>query len=224
MSIGALAILAKLGQVGMGVVYKARDVNLDRIVALKMIVGKPAVWPELRTRFAGETSALAGLEHPNIVRLYEYGEDDGTPFFAQEFVDGRSLEQVLNKQPLQPRDAAGHCETLARAVQQAHDRNVIHRDLKPANVLRGADGTLKITDFGLARKLDEPGQTQTGAVMGTPSYMAPEQAEGKKDIGAAADVYALGAILYECLTGRPPFVTGSVLETLEQVRRRDPPA
>jgi serine/threonine protein kinase len=175
-------------------------------------------------RFQTEAHAIARLQHPNIVQVYEVGEHEGKPFLALEFCAGGSLAQKLNGTPLPPREAAALVETLARAMRAAHEQHVIHRDLKPANVLLAADGTPKVTDFGLAKKLDEAGQTQSGAVLGTPSYMAPEQAGGKSpEIGPLADVYALGAILYECLTGRPPFKAATTLEGLipSQLRARD---
>ena len=163
------------------------------------------------------------MQHPNIVQVYEVGEHEGKPFFSLEFCGGGSLEKKLNGTPLPAREAAALVETLARAMQAAHEQHVIHRDLKPANVLLAEDGTPKITDFGLAKKLDEAGQTQSGAIMGTPSYMAPEQAGGKSgEIGPAADVYALGAILYECLTGRPPFKAATALDTILQVVSDEP--
>src|SRR5262249_9006694 len=154
--------------------------------------------------------AIARLTHPHIVQVHEVGEHDGKPFFSLEFCPGGSLDNKLNGAPLPAAEAAALVETLARAVQAAHDKGVLHRDLKPANVLITEDGTPKRTDFGLARKLDDQGRTQSGAVLGTPSYMAPEQAAGRtKEIGRATDVYALGAMLYECLTGRPPFKAAS---------------
>jgi len=216
-------ILDKLGEGGMGVVYKARQVKLDRIVALKMILsGEHARAAEL-ARFRTEAEAIARLQHPNIVQIHEVGEQDGKPFFSLEFCAGGSLERKLNGTPLPPREAAQLVETLAGAMQAAHERGVIHRDLKPANVLLSADGTPKITDFGLAKKLDDVGQTASGAVMGTPSYMAPEQAGGQSRVaGPAADIYALGAILYECLTGRPPFKAATTLDTVLQVLEREP--
>jgi WD40 repeat protein len=158
------------------------------------------------------------------VQVYEVGEHQGRPFLALEYCGGGSLEGRLGGSPLPPAEAARLVQTLAHAVHAAHQANVVHRDLKPANVLLGADGTPKITDFGLAKKLDEQGRTQTGAIMGTPSYMAPEQAEGRKDVGPAADVHALGAILYECLTGRPPFRGPTPLDTVVQVVTSDPVA
>jgi serine/threonine-protein kinase len=215
-----------LGRGGMGVVYKAKHLALKRTVALKMILAGGQAGEQDRARFKAEAEAVARLQHPNIVQVFEVGEQAGHPFCALEFVDGGSLAQKLHGEPLSPREAARLVEELARAVHLAHARNVVHRDLKPANVLLAQDGTPKITDFGLARKLDaDSGVTQAGAIMGTPSYMAPEQAGGQAhEAGPPADVWALGAILYECLTGRPPFRGACVLETLEQVRSREPAA
>ncbi len=216
-------ILGELGRGGMGVVYKARQVNLRRVVALKMILSGAHAAREDLERFRTEAEAIARLQHPNIVAVYEVGEHDGKPFFSLEFCTGGSLDRKLDGTPLEPLAAARLVETLARAMQAAHDKNVIHRDLKPANVLLTEDGTLKITDFGLAKKLDAAGQTASGAIMGTPSYMAPEQADGKtKEIGPAVDVYALGAILYELLTGRPPFKAATSWDTVAQVINDEP--
>jgi tetratricopeptide (TPR) repeat protein len=224
--IGDYEILEVLGRGGMGVVYKARQVALKRLVALKMILGGAPDDPKVLERFRLEAEAAARLQHPNIVQIYEVGEHDGRPFFSLEFVEGGSLDRKLAAAPLANADAAALVETLARAVHVAHGHNIIHRDLKPANVLLAADGTPKITDFGLAKQLDgESGRTHSGAVLGTPSYMAPEQAEGRlPDIGPWTDVYALGAVLYEVLTGRPPFQGRSMYETLEQVRHQEPVA
>ena len=222
-AIAGYEILRELGQGGMGVVYQARQVGLNRFAVLKMIrAGAYASLAE-RDRFRAEAETVARLQHPNIVQIYEVGATDGQPYLALEFVDGGSLAQQLNGAPLPARQAAELVMTLARAVHAAHQRGIIHRDLKPANVLLGRDGTPKIADFGLAKRLDNAlSQTQTGAILGTPSYMAPEQAEGKnRAVGPATDVYALGAILYECLTGRPPFLGTTLLETLEQVRSQD---
>src|SRR6185436_641408 len=171
--------------------------------------------------FRIEAEAVARFQHPNIVQIHEVGAHAGLPYCALEFVDGASLAQKLAAGPLPFAEAARLAELLARAVHYAHQRNVLHRDLKPANVLLAADGTPKITDFGLAKQLDEQGRTQTGAILGTPSYMAPEQAEGRKDVGPLADVYALGAILYECLTGHPPFKAATPVQTLAQVVGQD---
>src|SRR5262245_30991858 len=199
-------VLGELGRGGMGVVYKARQAGLNRVVALKMVLAGGHAGPAELARFRVEAEAVARLQHPNIVGVFEVGEAGGRPFLSLEFCPEGSLEQRLGGTPLPPEEAARLVETLAGAMHAAHRTGVVHRDLKPANVLLGADGTPKVSDFGLAKRLGEAaGQTATGAVLGTPSYMAPEQAEGRKDVGPAADVYALGAILYECLTGRPPF-------------------
>jgi serine/threonine-protein kinase len=190
-----------LGRGGMGVVYKARDFQRKRVVTLKMIlVGGHAGEQEL-ARFRTEAQAIARLQHPNIVQLYETGESEGHPFFSLEFVEAGSLADQLDGTPWPARKAARLVRTLARAVHHAHERGIIHRDLKPAIVLLAADGTPKISDFGLARQLDTSGcHTPSDAVLGTPSYMAPEQAGQTKRVGPRADVYALGAILYELLT------------------------
>jgi WD40 repeat protein/tRNA A-37 threonylcarbamoyl transferase component Bud32 len=216
-------IISELGRGGMGVVYKARQVKLNRVVALKMIVSGAHAGETDLARFRTEAEAIARLQHPNIVQIYEVNEQGGLPYFSLEFCAGGSLERKLNGTPLPPREAAQLVETLARAMAAAHQKGVIHRDLKPANVLLAEDGTPKITDFGLAKKLDEAGRTASGAVLGTPSYMAPEQAGGKnREVGPPADVYALGAILYECLTGRPPFRAATALDTLMQVVADEP--
>jgi serine/threonine protein kinase len=211
-------ILRELGRGGMGVVYQARHQKLNRLVALKMILAGSHAGAADLARFQAEAEAIARLRHPNIVQVYEVGERDGTPFFSLEFCGGGSLERKLAGTPLPAREAATLVEALARAMQAAHEQHVIHRDLKPANVLLDESGTPKITDFGLAKKLDEAGQTQSGAVLGTPSYMAPEQAGGKSGaVGPVTDVYALGAVLYECLAGRPPFRAATALDTILQV-------
>jgi WD40 repeat protein/tetratricopeptide (TPR) repeat protein len=211
-------VLGELGRGGMGVVYQARQVKLGRVVALKMILSGAHAGTADLARFRTEAEAIARLQHPNIVQIYEVGEYLGQPFFSLEFCASGSLEKKLGRTPLPPKEAAALVETLARAMQTAHDKGVIHRDLKPANVLLAEDGTPKITDFGLAKKLDEVGQTMTGAVMGTPPYMAPEQAGGRMGpAGPAVDVYALGAILYECLAGRPPFKAATSIDTIMQV-------
>jgi WD40 repeat protein/tRNA A-37 threonylcarbamoyl transferase component Bud32 len=223
-------LLGEIGRGGMGVVYKARQSKLRRTVALKMILGGGHAGAASLDRFRTEAEAIARLQHPHIVQIYEIGEHAGLPYFSLEFCAGGSLEKKLGGTPLPPRPAAALVEALARAMQAAHDKGIIHRDLKPANVLLAEDGTPKITDFGLAKKLDpEPGAaatgalTQSGSIMGTPSYMAPEQAGGKtKEMGPACDIYSLGAILYECLTGRPPFRAATPLDTVLQVVSEDP--
>ncbi len=244
--------LSVLGRGGMGVIYKAVHLKLKRPVALKMILAGPHAGPRELERFRSEAEAAARLQHPNIVQIFVVGELDvgagsSRPYMARALVAGGSLAERLRGAPLPAREAAELVETLARAMHYAHERGVIHRDLKPANILLagnrqqaagnkdekiGASSDAcclvpvacpKITDFGLAKQLDaDSGATQTGQVLGTPSYMAPEQATGSKDIGPLADVYALGAILYECLTGRPPFKAATVLDTLEQVRTQEP--
>jgi serine/threonine protein kinase len=216
-------ILKELGRGGMGIVYLARQVSLNRRVALKMILAGTHAGEDERQRFRDEAEAVARLQHPNIVQVYEVGEADGHPFFSLEFCPGGSLAAKLSGTPLPPKEAAALVEQLARAVHHAHQRGIVHRDLKPANVLLAEDGTPKITDFGLAKRVEEgSGLTASGVIRGTPSYMAPEQAGGcGKRVGPAADVYALGAILYECLTGRPPFRAATMLDTLEQVRSQE---
>ena len=212
-------LLAELGRGGMGVVYKARHRQLNRIVALKMIRDGKHAHPEHRERFRIEAEAVARLRHPNIVQIYDFGEADGCPFVTLEMLEGGSLADRLKGTTQPGRAAAELVATLARAMHAAHQAGIVHRDLKPSNVLFDRDGTPKITDFGLAKRLEvEEGHTRTGQVMGTPSYMAPEQAQGDVHrIGPPADIYALGAILYEMLTGRPPFKGPSTMETLHQV-------
>jgi WD40 repeat protein len=216
-------LLEELGRGGMGVVYKARDVVLNRPVALKMILAGAYASERERARFRVEAEAVARLRHPNVVQIYDVGEEDGRPYLALEFAEGGSLADLLNGTP-QPADpTAALVEVLARAVHAAHRAGVVHRDLKPANILLTEDGTPKVTDFGLAKQADQDSaRTGTGTIVGTPSYMAPEQAAGQPAaVGPAADVYALGAILYEALTGQPPFKAATALETLEQVRTHE---
>jgi serine/threonine-protein kinase len=214
----------------MGVVYKAKQVGLNRMVALKMILAGAHASAQEQNRFRIEAEAVAQLVHPNVVQIYEIGQHDGLPYFSLEYVDGGSLAGMMKGRPLPGRQTAELIQTLARAVHAAHQRGIVHRDLKPANVLLTRDGTPKITDFGLAKKLDtdsnkSSGNTRSGTVMGTPSYMAPEQAGDKdKQIGPHTDVYALGAILYECLTGRPPFRCDNPVETVLQVLDHEPEA
>jgi len=216
-------ILGELGRGGMGVVYKARHIQLKRVVALKMILAGGHAGERELERFRIEAEAVARLQHPGIVQIFEVGEHQGLPYFSLEFLEGGSLAAKLKGATQEPREAARLVELMARAMQAAHEAGIVHRDLKPANVLMSKDGKPKITDFGLAKKLDDgAGQTQTGAIMGTPSYMAPEQASGSKVIGPAADVYALGAILYELLTGRPPFRANTPFDTVRQVLSEEP--
>lgn len=229
---GPYGILRVLGAGGMGIVFAARQSQPLRVVALKLILDGSR-GRHLRSRFHTETAIVARLEHPNIVRVYEVGEYEGRPYFTMEYLEGGNLSEQLAVAPLTPRLAAERTEALARAVQFAHERSCLHRDLKPANVLLAADGTPRISDFGLAKNLRDvetddtsEDQTQSGAILGTPSYMAPEQTQGagSASVGPLADVYGLGAILYECLTGRPPFRAATVLDTLQMVRSQEPVA
>jgi len=211
--------LGKIGQGGMGIVYKARDKDLGRIVAIKTIAEGQHASAEQRERFRGEAQAVARLRHPNIIAIHAIGVHENRPYLSLEFAEGGSLAQRLAEKPMAPGEAAGLIETLARAVQAAHQAGVVHRDLKPSNVLLTAEGVPKVSDFGLAKLLDaDSAPTLSGQVLGSPSYMAPEQAGGhSKEVGPAADIYALGAILYHSLTGRPPFLGGSAIETLNLV-------
>jgi serine/threonine-protein kinase len=207
----------------MAVVYKAQQYSLHRLVAIKVVLAGAHASLEEVARFRIEAESVAQLHHPHIVQIYEVGQQAGCPYCSLEFLEGGSLSERLNGNPLPPEQAAQIMEKLARAMQLSHEHGIVHRDLKPGNVLLTADGEPKITDFGLAKWMhSEHGQTKTGAVMGTPGYMAPEQAEGKKDVGPAADVYGLGAILYELLTGRPPFQAGTPLDTVLQVISEEP--
>jgi serine/threonine protein kinase len=217
-------ILEELGRGGMGVVYKARQVAARRLVALKMIRDGVLAGPEHRARFRIEAEAAARCQHPHLVRIYEVGEHAGLPFFSMEWAAGGSLDKKLAGRTLPPQEAAQLVRTLAEAVQYAHDKKILHRDLKPANVVLTDDGRPLITDFGLAKRLDsDTAVTPSQVVMGTASYMAPEQAEGgTRPVGPAADVYALGAILYELLTGRPPFRGATWQDTVQQVLANDP--
>ena len=204
--IASYDILAELGRGGMGVVYKAQDRRLKRLVALKVVLAGGHAGATERLRFQVEVEAAARLQHPNIVQVYEVGEEDGRPFMAMEYCPGGSLEDRIRDRPQPPREAAGMVATLADCAAPRPPAGVIHRDIKPANVLLADDGTLKVTDFGLAKRLDEAdGLTQTGAIMGSLGYMAPEQAAGRtREATPSTDVYSLGAVLYKLLSGRVP--------------------
>jgi serine/threonine protein kinase len=218
-------MLGRLAPGGMGIVYRARQVALNRTVALKMILSGAHAEPQERARFRVEAEAVASLSHPNIIPIYDCGECDGMPYLAMEFAEAGSLAQRLAGRPMDLSEGAGLVETLARAVQFVHERGIIHRDLKPANVLLTGQDVPKLADFGLAKRLDrDQGLTRTHAVLGTASYMAPEQAAGDTHaLGPAADIYALGAILYELLTGRPPFQAATYELTIHQVLSEEPP-
>jgi WD40 repeat protein/serine/threonine protein kinase len=243
-AVAGYEILAELGRGGMGVVYKARQTRLGRVVALKMLLAGAHASPQELARFRVEAEAVARLQHPNIVQIFEVGEEKGCPYLALEYVDGPNLAQQLKGAPMPARTAADLVETLARAIDFAHARGIVHRDLKPANILLVSGGMVsgecpdlsfrgtthhspltthqpKITDFGLAKRLDATAYTQSGALLGTPDYMAPEQAAGKA-VGPATDVYGLGAILYHMLTGRPPFPAETPLETLLRLQAEEP--
>ncbi len=216
-------LLAELGRGGMGVVYKARQHRLRRLVALKMIRAGSLAKPEDLARFRVEAEAVANLRHTNIIQIFDIGEIGGLPFVTLELLEGGSLAGLLAGTPQPEGSSAELITTLARAIHVAHEAGIVHRDLKPSNILFSSDGTPKITDFGLAKRLEEDGHTETGQVMGSPSYIPPEQAEGRaKEVSAATDVYALGAILYEMLTGRPPFKGVTPMETVFKVLREDP--
>jgi Protein kinase domain/PDZ domain len=204
--VGDYEIIGELGRGGMGVVYRARQITLNRVVGLKMLSGHYG--PEELTRFLAEAETAAGLHHTNIVQIYEVGDFDGAPFYSMEFVESGSLADRLRKEPMENREAAQLLISVARALHFAHRNHVVHRDMKPANILLDPDGVPKVADFGIAKRLTaNAALTLSGAVIGTPTYMAPEQAKGtSRDVGAPADVYSLGAILYEMLAGRPPFL------------------
>jgi tRNA A-37 threonylcarbamoyl transferase component Bud32 len=218
-------IIEELGRGGMGVVYKARQTQLNRIVAIKMMLSGEHAGKEERARFQAEGIAVARLRHPHIVQIHEVGSIDDRPFFCLEFLSGGSLAGRLQSVAMMAEPAAELVEKLARAVHYAHQQGIIHRDLKPANVLLDEHGQPKITDFGLAKQVggEGHGPTVTGEILGTPAYMAPEQAAGRtREIGPATDVYSLGAILYELLTGQPPFRSETPLETLSKVLSQPP--
>ena len=217
-------ILKELGRGGAGIVYEARQLSLNRLVALKMLLrGKYSAESDLG-RLRAEGAAIAQLQHPNIIQIYEIAEVGGLPYLALEYCAGGSLNRKIGGTPFPPEQAASLVEKLARAIHAAHLVGVIHRDLKPANILlTDTDGQPKITDFGLAKRLGSLVQTQTGMVLGTPSYMAPEQADGRnKPITAATDIYGLGGILYQLLTGHPPFRAPTPFETMVQVIEQEP--
>ena len=217
-------VLAPLGEGGMGSVWKARQVRLNRLAAVKMVLGNQRAGSKELIRFLAEAEAVAAVKHPHVVQVYEYGDANGRPFFAMEYLAGGSLaERLARTNRFAPRAAAELVATLAGAVQAAHDRGIVHRDLKPGNVLYDEKGTPKVTDFGLAKQTGGSDLTATQVVMGTPAYMAPEQARGQtKFVGPQADVYSLGVILYDCLTGTRPFNAPDQLALLQKVAEQEP--
>ncbi len=221
---GDYELLEEIARGGMGVVYKARQVSLKRVIALKMILAGQLAGEEDIQRFHAEAEAAANLDHPGIVPIYEVGQHEGQHYFSMGFVEGSSLAARVSDGPLPPKEAAEYTEKVAEAVAYAHGQGVIHRDLKPANVLLDMNDQPKVTDFGLAKKVEgDSGLTATGQILGTPGYMPPEQASGKIDeVTETADVYSLGAILYQLVTGRPPFQADNPLDTLMQVLEQEP--
>ncbi|PAY15222.1 hypothetical protein CKO51_32995 [Rhodopirellula sp. SM50] len=223
---GDYQLLEEIARGGMGVVFKARQINLNRVVALKMILAGDLAGDEEVKRFKSEAESAAQLDHPGIVPIFEIGEHQGQHYFSMGFVDGDSLADRLRNGPLPPREAAELMAKICEAVAYAHDKGVIHRDLKPGNVLIDANGAPRVTDFGLAKQVGGDSElTRTGQILGTPAFMPPEQASGKLDeVGPLSDVYSLGAVLYMMLTGRAPFQAASPMETLLQVLDEEPVA
>jgi eukaryotic-like serine/threonine-protein kinase len=221
---GDYEILEEMGHGGMGVVYRARQRSLDRLVALKLLLFGVRAPPELVKRFRAEAVATAALQHPNIVPIHEVGFCEGQHFIAMDYIEGRSLASLIRGNPLPARRAAGYLKTIAEAVHYAHERGILHRDLKPANVLVDTNDQPHVTDFGLAKRFDDDSElTLTGQMVGSPNYMPPEQAAGKRRTASRrTDVYALGATLYHALTGRPPFVGEGLADTVQQVLHVEP--
>lgn len=221
---GDYELLEEIARGGMGIVYKARQLGLDRIVAVKMLLFGPLASPEYVQRFRTEAAAAASLQHPNIVAIHEVGFREGQHFFAMDYVAGRSLADIVRDGPLSPKRAATHVKAITEAIQYAHERGILHRDLKPSNVLLDEHDQPKVTDFGLAKRLEKDTDlTLSGQVLGSPNYMPPEQAAAQRgSVGKRSDVYSLGAILYHLLTGRAPFVAATVAETLQQVQNVEP--
>jgi serine/threonine-protein kinase len=221
---GDYELLEEIARGGMGVVFKARQVNLNRLVALKLINSGALAREDIIKRFKAEAEAAAALSHPNIVPIYEIGEVQGQQYFSMELIGGPNLHAYLASKPLPTKKAAELVMTLAQAVHHAHQHGILHRDIKPSNVLLDHTGIPHLTDFGLAKLIEKDSTlTLTNAALGTPAYMAPEQARGDtKRVTTAADVYGLGAVLYETLTGSPPFGGGTSLETIRQVLDQEP--
>jgi len=222
---GDYELVEEIGRGGMGCVYRAVQKSLGRTVAIKMLLRRDLAGPADLARFRSEAEAAAHLDHAGIVSIFEVGEHDGHPFYSMQYIEGTTLAKRLAEGPLPPREAAELLAKVAEAVQAAHARGVLHRDLKPSNILIDAAGEPRVSDFGLAKRLEAGDSvTHTGAILGTPCYMSPEQAAGSRgDVGPASDVWSLGAILYQMLTGRPPFQAASPMDTLLAVLEADPP-
>ncbi len=223
--LGDYELLEEIGRGGMGVVYRAQQLSLNREVAIKMILRDRLASDTERIRFFAEAKATAQLQHPGIVPVYDVGEIDGRPYFAMQFLRGKTLLELITTGQLDQREAARHLEKITRAVQFAHASGILHRDIKPSNILIDESGEARLTDFGLAKQTDSAESlTRTGVVLGTPTYMSPEQASGRMgEIGPASDIYSLGSVLYHALTGRPPFTAKSTMDVLLQVLEQDPP-
>jgi serine/threonine protein kinase len=220
---GDFELLEEIAQGGMGIVYRARQVSLDRIVALKMLLFGRFTNPKFVERFRAEGRAAARLRHPHIVAIHEVGEVDSQPYFSMEYVPGKNLAELVRDQPLPARRAASYLTTIAEAIHYAHQNGIIHRDLKPSNILIDSEDQPHVTDFGLAKQLSgDSDLTLSGQMLGSPNYMPPEQVSGKKLSAPTSDIYSLGAILYHLLTGRPPFLAESLQSTLLQVTQHEP--
>ena len=223
-SFGDYRLIEEIGRGGMGVVYRAEQVSLNRTVAVKMILKDQLASESERQRFFAEARATAQLQHPGIVPVYDVGEVDGRPYFSMQYIQGKTLQELINARAIDEREGVRIVETIARAVDYAHRNGVLHRDIKPSNILIDEFGQPRLTDFGLAKHTDSgESLTRTGVVLGTPSYMSPEQASGRLGpLSPASDVYSLGSVLYHALTGRPPFVAKSTMDMLIQVMEQDP--
>src|SRR5437773_4352716 len=228
---GEYQLLEEIARGGMGIVYEARQLSLNRLVAVKVLLSGPLASSTDLQRFRAEAEAVANLQHPNIVAIHDVGEQAGQPFFSMDYVEGRCLSELVREQPLPAPRAAGYVKTIAEAIQYAHERGVLHRDLKPSNVLIDHAGEPRIIDFGLAKRLSSDPQlsasndplTRTGHVLGSPNFIPPEQAAGKRGaIGRHSDIYSLGALLYHLLTARPPFAAATTHEIVHQVLNTEP--
>ncbi|MCA9041652.1 MAG: serine/threonine protein kinase, partial [Planctomycetaceae bacterium] len=218
-------LISILGQGGMGCVYLTQHLDLERLVAIKVVAAAGAASPALFSRFREESRAVAAVTHPGVCQIYEASETNGLPYLAMEYIEGVTLSESLREQLPSPTQTAKVILAISEAIEACHRAGILHRDLKPSNVMRDRDGNIKVMDFGLAKRLHggDEHKTQTGEIIGTPSYMAPEQASGVvKQFSPATDVYAIGAILYELLTGRPPFQTPDLMQTIMMVLTEEP--